>query len=271
VYLRVPAPAARAQDLAVLRGLRRRPRRRAAPAARPRRLRRAAARPRGALGGRTARGQPAAGGRDDLDPRAARAGRPLVAADDAAAVALAIRAWLAAARRSGIVARDCDGPRPARRRRRVGVHPLRRTMAFLGRRLGRPELLAAVYAPARQAQLEEVGIAAVLAAALGRDGTYVDVGTNRGQVLREAVRVAPNGRHIAFEPIAALAAEVRRSFPQVDCRGLAIGARREQAEFCHFRKLDGWSGLRRSREISDERGDPEFITVQVSTLDEGLD
>jgi len=144
-------------------------------------------------------------------------------------------------------------------------------MAFLGRRLGRPELLAAVYAPARQAQLEEVGIAAVLAAALGRDGTYVDVGTNRGQVLREAVRVAPNGRHIAFEPIAALAAEVRRSFPQVDCRGLAIGARREQAEFCHFRKLDGWSGLRRSREISDERGDPEFITVQVSTLDEELD
>jgi FkbM family methyltransferase len=143
-------------------------------------------------------------------------------------------------------------------------------MAFLGRRLGRPELLAAVYAPARQAQLEEVGIAAILAATLGPEGTYVDVGTNRGQVLKEAVRVAPRGRHIAFEPIPELAAEVRRSFPQVDCRPLAIGARRERAEFCHFRKLDGWSGLRRNREISDERGDPELITVQVSTLDEEL-
>jgi FkbM family methyltransferase len=150
------------------------------------------------------------------------------------------------------------------------VHPLRRTMAFLGRRLGRPELLAAVYAPARQAQLEQVGIAAVLAAALAPDGTYVDVGANRGQVLGEAVRVAPRGRHVAFEPIPALAAQVRRSFPQVDCRGLAIAAQPGQAEFCHFRKLDGWSGLRRSREISDERGDPEFITVQVSTLDEQL-
>ena len=150
------------------------------------------------------------------------------------------------------------------------MHPLRRTIASLARRLDRPELFAAVYAPARQAQLEEVGIAAVLAASLGRDATYVDVGTNRGQVLREAVRIAPQGAHIAFEPIPALAAEVRREFPGVDCRSLALGARREVAQFCHFRKLDGWSGLRRSREISDERGDPEFIDVQVSTLDEEL-
>jgi FkbM family methyltransferase len=150
------------------------------------------------------------------------------------------------------------------------MHPLRRTVASLARRLDRPELFAAVYAPARQAQLEEVAIAAVLVASLGRDATYVDVGTNRGQVLREAVRIAPRGAHVAFEPIPALAAEVRREFPGVDCRPLALGARREAAQFCHFRKLDGWSGLRRSREISDERGDPEFIDVQVSTLDEEL-
>jgi FkbM family methyltransferase len=150
------------------------------------------------------------------------------------------------------------------------MHPLRRVASTLARRLDRPELFAAVYAPARQAQQEEVGIAAVLAAALARDATYVDVGTNRGQVLREAVRVAPAGRHIAFEPIPALADEVRRAFPGVDCRRLALGARREATQFCHFRKLDGWSGLRRSHEISDERGDPEFIDVQVSTLDEEL-
>ena len=150
------------------------------------------------------------------------------------------------------------------------MRPLRRGIASLARRLERPELFAAVYAPARQAQLEEVGIAAVLAASLDCDATYVDVGTNRGQVLREAVRIAPQGAHIAFEPIPALAAEVRREFPGVDCRSLALGARCELAQFCHFRKLDGWSGLRRSHEISDERGDPEFFDVQVSTLDEEL-
>jgi FkbM family methyltransferase len=144
---------------------------------------------------------------------------------------------------------------------------LTRAVGAASRRLGRPELLAAVDAHARQAQREELGIRAVLAGVLGNEATYVDVGANRGQVLREAVRVAPRGRHIAFEPIPRLAAEVARVFPQVDCRPLALGARAETAQFCHFTELDGWSGLLRRPEISDERGRPEYIPVQVSTLD----
>ncbi len=147
---------------------------------------------------------------------------------------------------------------------------LTRAVASASRRLGRPELLAAVNAVARQAQREDVGVSAVLACALGGDGTYVDIGANRGQVLREAVRVAPRGRHIAFEPIPQLAAELARAFPQVDCRNRALGARAEVAEFCHFRQLDGWSGLRRNPLISDSRGDPEYISVEVTTLDEEM-
>jgi FkbM family methyltransferase len=145
--------------------------------------------------------------------------------------------------------------------------PIKRVIGAASRRLGRPELLALVDASARQEQREAVGIGAILANALGRRGTYVDVGTNRGQVLAQALRVAPQGRHIAFEPIPVLAAEVKRAFPSIDCRQLALGAAAEVTQFCHFRALDGWSGLRRSPEISDERGRPEFIPVQVSTLD----
>jgi FkbM family methyltransferase len=89
-------------------------------------------------------------------------------------------------------------------------------------------------------------------------------------VLREAVRIAPQGRHIAFEPIPSLAVEIAHAFPQVACRQMALGAKPDTAEFCHFRKLDGWSGLRRSPQIDDERGDPEYLTVEVSTLDEEL-
>lgn len=143
----------------------------------------------------------------------------------------------------------------------------RRVLGALSRRLERPELLAVFYAGARQAQQEAIAINAILASTLPRDGMYVDIGTNRGQLLREAVRVAPHGHHIAFEPIPRLAAEVTRAFPQVDCRSLALGARAEVAQFCHFKSLDGWSGLRRSPQISDERGQPEYISVQVSTLD----
>lgn len=142
-----------------------------------------------------------------------------------------------------------------------------RSAGWLSRRLGRPELLATVDGGARQAQREELAINAILASTLRGGATYVDVGTNRGQVLGEAVRVAPRARWVAFEPIPALAAEVRAAFPQVDCRELALSARPGTAEFCHFRKLDGWSGLQRSPEISDERGEPEYISVTVSTLD----
>jgi FkbM family methyltransferase len=147
---------------------------------------------------------------------------------------------------------------------------LSRAAAAASRRLGRPEILAAVDTHARQAQLEAVGVQVALATALRGGGIYVDVGTNRGQVLREALRVAPNARHVAFEPIPALAASIARDFPTVDCRPRALAATAGTAEFCHFTKLDGWSGLRRSPAISDERGAPEYITVEVSTLDDEL-
>ncbi|HEX5853623.1 MAG TPA: FkbM family methyltransferase [Solirubrobacteraceae bacterium] len=140
----------------------------------------------------------------------------------------------------------------------------------MSRRLDRPELLAVFEPRARQAQREAIGINAALATALGGAATYVDVGSNRGQVLREAVRVAPRARHIAFEPIPALAQEIARAFPSVDCRRKALGKSAGSAEFCHFTQLDGWSGLRRNPEISDERGKPELITVEVSTLDAEL-
>jgi FkbM family methyltransferase len=127
-----------------------------------------------------------------------------------------------------------------------------------------------VDATARVAQREAIGINAALATALRGGGTYVDVGTNRGQVLREAVRIAPDGRHVAFEPIPALAREVSEAFPSVDCRQKAVGPRAETAQFCYFRSLDGWSGLRRSPDISDAQGDPEYISVEVATLDAEL-
>lgn len=147
---------------------------------------------------------------------------------------------------------------------------MRRAVGAVSRRLGRPELVSAFYAGARQAEHEELAIKAVLACALRSDGMYVDVGSNRGQVLAEAVRIAPHGRHVAFEPIPALAEEVRRRFAGVDCRELALGARRETATFCHFVGLDGWSGLRRNPLVSDEQGRPEYFDVEVSTLDAEL-
>ena len=147
---------------------------------------------------------------------------------------------------------------------------LGRAVSSASRRLGRPELAATFYAGARRLLHEDIAVEAVLAATLRHDALYVDVGTNRGQLLRTALRVAPAGRHVAFEPIPELAAELERSFPGVDRRQVALSDRSGVAEFCHFRTMDGWSGLRRSPVVSDERGAPEYIEVRLSTLDAEL-
>jgi len=148
--------------------------------------------------------------------------------------------------------------------------PARRALSWLSRRLDRPELLGAFYPGARSEWREEVAIRGIFGAVLRRGATYVDVGTNRGQLLGEAVRAQPRGEQVAFEPVPALAAEIERRFPEVECRRVALGAEPGTSEFWHFRALDGWSGLRRSPMISDELGDPERIEVQVSTLDAEL-
>jgi len=146
----------------------------------------------------------------------------------------------------------------------------RRSVGAFARRVGRPQLVGALYPRARRLEDEALATTAVLAAGLGGESTYVDVGSNRGQVLRDAVRIAPAARHVAFEPIPSLAAEIERELPAVDCRALALGASPGHARFCHFTKLDGWSGLQRNPDITDERGAPEYIDVEVSTLDAQL-
>jgi FkbM family methyltransferase len=147
----------------------------------------------------------------------------------------------------------------------------RRIIGALSRRLDRPELLAAVDRSAARDLRDSHAMASLLVATLREDSVYVDVGTNRGQLLAGAVRVAPRGRHIAFEPIPALAADVARRFPSVRCRAVAVSAAPGTASFCHFRALDGWSGLRRRPSITDEQGAPEFFDVEVVTLDAELE
>ena len=55
-----------------------------------------------------------------------------------------------------------------------------------------------------------------------RDGHCIDVGAHAGEILAELVRVAPGGRHIAYEPLPALASALRAAFPQVDVRAKAL-------------------------------------------------
>lgn len=109
----------------------------------------------------------------------------------------------------------------------------------------------------------------ILAAALETDSSFVDVGTNRAQVMREALRLAPDGHHVAFEPIPFLAAQLRRRFPAVTVHELALADSDGRAPFYIPEGRDAWSGLRPPRALTNTITP---VDVAVRALDRvGLD
>jgi FkbM family methyltransferase len=108
----------------------------------------------------------------------------------------------------------------------------------------------------------------VMAFTLRRDSNCIDVGAADGHVLREMIRLAPDGRHIAYEPLPAFAGRLKSEFPGVDVRQAALSNECGEAPFTHVADDPGYSGLRR-------RSYPrpwvvEEITVRTETLDQAL-
>ena len=106
----------------------------------------------------------------------------------------------------------------------------------------------------------------VLRAVLKRDSNAVDVGCNRGSILREILAAAPSGRHLAFEPIPRLFHLLERRFPGVECHRLAASDERSTVRFHVFEAMDGFSGLVR-RQVGSDPGMVREIEVQTDLLD----
>jgi FkbM family methyltransferase len=112
----------------------------------------------------------------------------------------------------------------------------------------------------------------LLAFVLEPDSCCVDVGAHRGSVLAEMVRVAPGGRHVAFEPIPELAAVLREQFPGVDVHNSALSNHAGRSNFAHVRgTAEGWSGLRFRPLPGGQQAEVEQIEVRLEVLDEVLD
>jgi FkbM family methyltransferase len=109
----------------------------------------------------------------------------------------------------------------------------------------------------------------LIAFTLREDSNCVDVGANRGEILKEFVRAAPRGRHVAFEPLPQRAAGLRSRFPGVDVRECALSDRPvDEATFTHVPAIDGLSGFRRRSYPPGTR--TREITVATDTLDGAL-
>jgi hypothetical protein len=66
---------------------------------------------------------------------------------------------------------------------------------------------------------------------LDAESNCVDIGANRGAVLRDMVAVESRGHHYAFEPVAGRARSLKASFPGVDVRGVALSHHAGDATF----------------------------------------
>jgi FkbM family methyltransferase len=108
---------------------------------------------------------------------------------------------------------------------------------------------------------------AALAYLLRDDSCCVDVGAHHGDVLALCRRLAPRGRHFAFEPIPELAAGLRRRFPGVELHEVALTDESGAAPFHHVRTNSGYSGLRR-RTFDRPNEQVEMISVRTARLDD---
>lgn len=129
--------------------------------------------------------------------------------------------------------------------------------------------LRALSSPGLRRDLRDHAALRVLFAALLRpDAHVIDVGANHGSVLADLLRLTPQGRWLAFEPIPALRAELTTRFPQADVRDAALSDRAGEATFQHVVSADGYSGLQ--RRTYPGHVDIQEITVRTARLDDEL-
>jgi FkbM family methyltransferase len=103
---------------------------------------------------------------------------------------------------------------------------------------------------------------------LREDSDCLDVGAHAGSVLREIVRLAPRGRHVAWEPLPAFAARLREEFPGVEVREAALADEDGERELTHVIDEPGWSGL--AARPTPGGGPTETRTVRCERLDDVL-
>ncbi len=155
----------------------------------------------------------------------------------------------------------------------MSASPLRTAVRAAARRLGaEPALelaaragLRGMASPTVRRNLRDDDQARVVcAAALRRDSSCIDIGANVGTFLELFTALAPEGRHLAFEPVPELRADLGRRFPGVEVRAEALSDREGETTFHLHRALPSRSSL---RDVGYAAGETEAITVPVRTLD----
>ena len=99
-----------------------------------------------------------------------------------------------------------------------------------------------------------------------QNSNCVDVGCHKGEILEEMVRLAPKGKHFAFEPIPSLYKELKSKFNgHVSIHNLALSDDQGETSFQHVVSNPAYSGIRKRTYKGEE--DIEVIRVRKDKLD----
>lgn len=148
----------------------------------------------------------------------------------------------------------------------------RHSLATTAKELGLEKTASRAYRTisplARRNHRDDVNLSLLLAFTLNANSNCVDVGAHAGDILRQITRVAPEGKHLAIEPLPEQAAELVSRFPDVDVRQCALAAESGTAEFTHVETNPQLSGLRDRGFAGETTGTFE---VKLERLDDLLD
>lgn len=101
---------------------------------------------------------------------------------------------------------------------------------------------------------------------MSRHSVGVDVGCYRGEVLREMIKLSPNGSHFAIEPVPQNYQFIARKFGTASVFNIALSDYTGEATFYHVVDRSALSGLQRVA-YPDEKQEVNEIKVKVDCLD----
>jgi FkbM family methyltransferase len=153
--------------------------------------------------------------------------------------------------------------------RRVAARAADRVAAAIARRLEERGVTAPPQpAPEDREARDNAHLELLLGFVLRADSNCIDVGCNRGRFLAHMVQRAPRGRHLAWEPLPELAADLREHFPGVEVHEAALSNENGETEFVVVPDDLGHSGLRERTYPAAWR--TERIRVHTERLDDVL-
>jgi FkbM family methyltransferase len=115
--------------------------------------------------------------------------------------------------------------------------PAKKLQRLLGlpKRLKHPEL--------RELHLEDERMHQTMRRLIKIDSNCIDIGCHIGATLSLVVKLAPRGKHFAFEPVPQKAAWLREKFPEVNVQQMALADKSGPLTFTENITRPGFSGL----------------------------